>query len=55
MPCHVRGAFAVYEVEPGRFWVTRNGEGSGRPFETSDFELARIVCGRWAVEFADRL
>jgi hypothetical protein len=53
LPCYVKGSFAVYEIDPGRFLVTRNGEASGRPFETQDLDLARVVCDWWAVEFAE--
>ena len=52
IPVHLQHPFAVYELTDGVFTVTRNGEWWGHPFETTDAELARIVCGRWAAEFA---
>ncbi|MCC5574507.1 hypothetical protein IMZ11_02490 [Microtetraspora sp. AC03309] len=52
-PVHFRHPFAVYELAEGRFTVTRNGSMWGRPFETSDRELAVIVCDRWAREFEE--
>lgn len=50
-PVHQSGRFAVYEVRPGVFEVHRNGQSWGRPFSTTDRELAMQVCDRWAREF----
>ena len=52
-PVYLRHPFAVYELSEGRFSVTRNGEWWGDPFETTDRELAVIVCDRWAQEFPE--
>ena len=56
LPCYVWGSIAVYELQDGQYTVTRNGDSSGRPFETSDYELARMVCKQWATELrAERI
>lgn len=52
MPIYLRHPFAVYEISEGQFSVTRNGEWWGTPFETTDAELARMVCDQWAEEFS---
>jgi hypothetical protein len=50
-PTHVRGGFAVYQLHPGEHTVTEHSGGTGRPFVTTDAELAVEVCNRWAREF----
>jgi hypothetical protein len=53
-PIYRRYSFAVYELTDGAFTVTRDGHDWGDPFETTDVELARLVCDRWATEFSAR-
>lgn len=50
-PVHQSGRFAVYEAREGVFEVCLNGRSWGRPFTTSDRELAVQVCNRWAETF----
>ncbi len=51
-PVYVSAPMAVYETSPGRYSVMRNGSCWGKPFETTDADLAVVVCDRWADEFA---
>lgn len=51
-PVYVSAPMAVYETSLGRYSVMRNGSCWGKPFETSDADLAVVVCDRWASEFA---
>ena len=53
-PVHVRHPMAVYELRDGLYSVMRNGSDWGKPFETTDLDLAREVCDRWAVEFREK-
>lgn len=45
------GSWVVDETSEGWFSVRRDGQDGGKPFETSDPELARMVRDRWAREF----
>lgn len=53
LPAHFRHPFAVYEMRPGQYSVMRNGEAWGQPFETTDPDLAFVVCDTWAKEFKE--
>lgn len=54
-PVYLSHPMAVYELRDGMYTVTRNGVDWGSPFETTDLDLARVVCDRWAVEFKGKL
>lgn len=49
-PVHRADPFSVYEIE-GVFHVVRNSAPWGKPFKTTDRELAEQVCDRWAEAF----
>ena len=54
-PVYGSHPMAVYELRQGVYSVMCNGSDWGRPYETTDLDLARVVCDRWAVEFASLL
>lgn len=50
-PVYINRLMAVYRLDTGTYAVTKGETCWGVPFVSTDFDLARIVCDRWAVEF----
>lgn len=52
-PVHTRGGFSVYPIDSEWFSVYRTGDAEGRPFTTTDRELAQLVCNQWSAELRE--